>query len=163
MIEDFCKLSQEAGRSLHDHYYCMTFEGGIREQLAIAVLTPGNEDKDKEEYRSETSLSGHGDDLSDEGEKERDDSVATLGAASSQPQTDAEDAVQRAGSGGSGPVEGSLARKQGSTEPKQPRARLHSAGEGPGVDVGTGADGKDDSNSQDSEFPLVPQYEDTGT
>jgi hypothetical protein len=151
-MEDFRQLSHEAGRSLHDYYYCMTFEGRSREQLPIAVITPKDEEEEKEEEdaRREGNLSGNGEDNHEGGHEACDGrDVPAVESVFSREEDNGE---------GSRAVDGSPRRN---TDARQSPAIGNSSREGAGMDVGTSVE-QDDLSSQHSHVQLYPDYDDKG-
>lgn len=140
-MEVFPRVSLEAGRTLDDYYYAMTYEGITQEQLAIAVLCPHGEESEDEE----------------EGQKEEPGQEGCDAGAKHQPSSSSRQHGDR--EGGNGP-----SQTHGTPEPRQPPATGHSSGKGAGVDVGTTAEsrGGGEPHFSDSKGQIAPKYKDTG-
>lgn len=152
--EVFERMSREAGRTLDDCYHAMTFEGGMQEQLAIGMITRGNETDEEDDAMLAGSVSGHHDD--EDSDSERANREGSAPSVQSESDTDGQHS------------EGPSRPEHGGVEPQQPPASRNSSGnEGAGVDMGTSAEDEGDLESQQltrrsDPPPFTQPYEETG-
>jgi hypothetical protein len=157
-------LDRDAGRTLHDYYSKMTYQG-LDNELPIALICPTDEDSEDEDDlmsvgRSEASGSRCDGEYSNhragDGDIDARDGDLDIDASSRSQDKDGGQCADAAGSAilGGGP------------KPCQLPARGHNGGRGAGVDVDTPAEQDEDRQSQLStprDFStFFPKYDDTG-